>query len=57
MRTGELLVRAARAVRAMYFPSALAQFARTAHGQTKQKLITGAHGYNKKNALKYAATK
>jgi hypothetical protein len=48
MRTGELLVRAARAVRAMYYPSVLASLARIQHGQTNQKFILKAHDYDKK---------
>jgi len=49
--TGELVVKAARAVRAIAFPSAPVVRARMEHGQTNQKL-TWAHGYNKnKNAF------
>jgi len=45
-------VKAARAVRAIAFPSVPGARARIEHGQTNQKLITCAHGYNKKkNAL------
>jgi hypothetical protein len=48
MRTGELLVRAARAVRAIGMISLTVSLARIEHGQTKQKLTIGARGYNKK---------
>ena len=52
MHTGELLVKAARAVRAIGLPSLPGSLARIEHGQTKQKLTIRAHGYNKKkNAL------
>ena len=51
MRTGELLVRAARAVRVITIPSLPVSLARIEHGQTNQK-PTCAPGYNKKkNAL------
>ena len=52
MRTGGLLVRAARAVRAIGVTSLPVSFARIEHGQTKQKLTIRARGYSKKkNAL------
>jgi hypothetical protein len=51
MRTGELLVKAARAVRAIAIPSLPIFLARIQHGQTNQKLTIRARGYNKKNAL------
>jgi hypothetical protein len=52
MRTGELLVRAACAVRAIGMTSLPGSLARIEHGQTKQKFIIGARGYKKKkNAL------
>jgi hypothetical protein len=51
MRSGELLVKAARAVRAITIASLPFFLARIEHGQTNQKL-TCAPGYNKKkNAL------
>jgi hypothetical protein len=56
MRTGELLVRAARAVRAIGMISSPVSFARIEHGQANQKLTIRARGYNKKkNALNEAA--
>ncbi len=52
MRTGELLVKAARSVQAIGMTSLPGSLARIEHGQTKQKFTIGAHGYNKKkNAL------
>jgi hypothetical protein len=52
MRTGELLVRVARAVRAIGMTSLPVSLARIEHGQTKQRLTIRARGYNKKkNAL------
>jgi hypothetical protein len=56
MRAGELLVRAARAVRAIGLTALPISLARTEHGQTNQRLTMRAHGYNKKkNALKRCA--
>jgi autonomous glycyl radical cofactor GrcA len=49
MRTGELLVRVARAVRAIGMISLRGSLARIEHGQTNQKLTIRASGYNKKN--------
>ena len=52
MRTGELLVRAARALRAIGMTSLPGSLARTERGQTKQTPTIRTHGYNKKkNAL------
>jgi hypothetical protein len=52
MRAGELLARAARAVRAIGLTALPISLARTEHGQTNQRLTMRAHGYNKKkNAL------
>ncbi len=49
MRTGELSVKAARAVRAITIASLPASFVRIKHGQINQKL-TCALGYNKKKS-------
>jgi hypothetical protein len=52
MRTGELLVKAACALRAIGIPSLPISLAGIEHGQTNQKLTIRARGYNKKkNAL------
>ena len=56
MRTGELLVRAARALRAISMTALPVSLARIEHGQTNQKLTIRVRGYNKKkNALAFFA--
>ena len=56
MRTGGLLVKEARAVRAIGITPLRASLARIEHGQTNQKLTIRAHGYNKKKNAPAAKT-
>jgi hypothetical protein len=51
MRTGKLLVKAARSVQAIGMTSLPGSLARIEHGQTKQKFTIGAHGYKKRKML------